>query len=65
MPLAADPSLTRAFTVQALSVARIEAARRANYGPAFDAGLHARLTAAQGLLMRCQAALQPLLRDAA
>jgi hypothetical protein len=62
--LPTDPSLAHAFSVQALSVARIEAARRANYGLAFDRALHDRLTAAQGVLLRCQAALEPLVRSA-
>lgn len=62
MPSTVDQTLARAFSAQALSVARIEVARRANYGAGADAGLHERLTAAQGLLLDCQAALYPLIR---
>jgi hypothetical protein len=62
LPLTADQTLARAFSLQALSVAHLEAARRANYGPGADADLHARLTAAQGVLLATQAALYPLLK---
>ena len=58
-----DQILNRLFSAQALGVARLEAARRANYGGGTgDADLHARLTAAQGVLLTAQAALRPLLR---
>ena len=62
MPSTADQALARAFSVQALSVAHLEAARRANYAKAPDPDLHARLTAAQRVLMATQAALYPLLK---
>ena len=63
MPSLADQSLARAFSVQALSVAQLETARRANYTQGADADLHARLTAAQGVLLAAQAALYPLLKS--
>jgi hypothetical protein len=59
---APDPTLRSLFTAQALGVARLEAARRANYAAARDAELHARLTAAQGVLSTAQAHLRGLLR---
>lgn len=61
MPSTPHPSLARAFSVQALSLAQLEAARRANYAKDADADLHARLTAAQRVLLDAQAALYPLL----
>jgi hypothetical protein len=64
LPSNADQTLARAFSVQALGVAQLEAARRANYAQGADADLHARLTAAQGVLLAAQAALYPLLRRA-
>lgn len=57
-----DQTLNALFSAQALGVARLEAARRANYAARRDPDLHARLTAAQGVLLGAQAALHPLLR---
>ncbi len=65
MPFTADQALARAFSVQALSAAQLEAARRANYTQKPDADLHARLTAAQNVLLAAQAALYPLLKPSA
>ena len=45
MPFTADQALARAFSVQALSAAHLEAARRANYAQGPDADLHARVLA--------------------
>ena len=57
-----DQTLNAVFSAQALGVARLEAARRVNYGAPRDPDLHARLTAAQGVLLSAQAALHRLLR---
>jgi hypothetical protein len=62
LPFTADQALARAFSVQALSAAQLEAARRVNYAKDADTDLHARLTAAQGVLLAAQAALYPLLK---
>lgn len=61
MPLLVNPALASAFSVQALAIARLEAARRANYSPRHDKDLHRRLTAAQAVLIDSQTALYPLL----
>ena len=65
LPSLADYALSRAFSVQSLGVAQLETARRANYAAGPDAELHARLTAAQSVLLAAQAALYPLLNRAA
>lgn len=57
-----DQILNALFSAQALGVARLEAARRGNYAAPRDPDLHARLTAAQGVLLSAQAALHGLLR---
>lgn len=62
MPFTPDQALARAFSLQALSAAQLEAARRVNYAQGPDADLHARLTAAQGVLLAAQTALYPLLK---
>lgn len=56
------PTLDRTFSAQALGLARLDAARRANDARGRDPDLHARLTAAQTVLLAAQGALHPLLR---
>ncbi len=57
-----DHALARALSVQARAAAELERARRANYAGAADPSVHRRLTAAQAIVLRGQAALYPLAR---